>query len=117
MRIGSIPLGGGHPLVLISGLNVLESEAAAVETAPGLDAPGQLLVALEAAARRELLSRDVALRAVRETLEVLVRLGEIARREDVAAREGGEAEGEREDRCAYGAEDGRHQRFRSPYPR
>jgi 2-dehydro-3-deoxyphosphooctonate aldolase (KDO 8-P synthase) len=32
VRIGSVPLGGGHPLVLISGLNVLESEAAAVET-------------------------------------------------------------------------------------
>jgi 2-dehydro-3-deoxyphosphooctonate aldolase (KDO 8-P synthase) len=33
VRIGSVPLGGGHPLVLISGLNVLESEAAAVEVA------------------------------------------------------------------------------------
>jgi len=33
VEIGSIPLGGGAPLVLISGLNVLESEAAAVDTA------------------------------------------------------------------------------------
>ena len=33
VRIASVPLGGGHPLVLISGLNVLESEVAAVETA------------------------------------------------------------------------------------
>jgi len=33
VRIGSIPLGRGAPLVLISGLNVLESESAAVETA------------------------------------------------------------------------------------
>ncbi|NNL66537.1 MAG: 3-deoxy-8-phosphooctulonate synthase [Myxococcales bacterium] len=33
VQIASITLGGGAPLVLISGLNVLESEAAALETA------------------------------------------------------------------------------------
>jgi 2-dehydro-3-deoxyphosphooctonate aldolase (KDO 8-P synthase) len=32
VRIGPVPLGGGAPLVLISGLNVLESEDAAVAT-------------------------------------------------------------------------------------
>jgi 2-dehydro-3-deoxyphosphooctonate aldolase (KDO 8-P synthase) len=36
VHIGSVLLGGGEPLVLISGLNVLESEAAAVETAAAL---------------------------------------------------------------------------------
>jgi 2-dehydro-3-deoxyphosphooctonate aldolase (KDO 8-P synthase) len=33
MRIGKIPVGDGAPLVLISGLNVLEDEADAIETA------------------------------------------------------------------------------------
>lgn len=33
VQIASVPLGGGAPLVLISGLNVLESEAAALDTA------------------------------------------------------------------------------------
>jgi len=33
MRIGDIPIGAGAPLALISGLNVLESEAAALELA------------------------------------------------------------------------------------
>jgi 2-dehydro-3-deoxyphosphooctonate aldolase (KDO 8-P synthase) len=33
MRIGDIPVGAGAPLVLISGLNVLESEVAAVDLA------------------------------------------------------------------------------------
>jgi 2-dehydro-3-deoxyphosphooctonate aldolase (KDO 8-P synthase) len=33
MRIGKIPVGGGAPLVLISGLNVLETEADAIEVA------------------------------------------------------------------------------------
>jgi 2-dehydro-3-deoxyphosphooctonate aldolase (KDO 8-P synthase) len=33
MRIGNIPVGDGAPLVLISGLNVLEHEADAIETA------------------------------------------------------------------------------------
>ena len=37
MRIGKIPVGGGAPLVLISGLNVLETEADAVEV-PALEA-------------------------------------------------------------------------------
>ena len=32
VEIGSVPLGGGAPLVLISGLNVLEAEDAAVAT-------------------------------------------------------------------------------------
>jgi 2-dehydro-3-deoxyphosphooctonate aldolase (KDO 8-P synthase) len=36
LKIASIPMGGGAPLVLFSGLNVLESEAAAVETAEAL---------------------------------------------------------------------------------
>ncbi len=36
MQIGTIPLGDGAPLVLISGLNVLESEAAALETADAI---------------------------------------------------------------------------------
>ncbi|MEN8183500.1 MAG: 3-deoxy-8-phosphooctulonate synthase [Myxococcota bacterium] len=33
MRIASIPLGGGAPLVLIAGLNVIETEKATLETA------------------------------------------------------------------------------------
>ncbi len=36
MRIGDIPLGDGAPLVLIAGLNVIESEAATVEIASDL---------------------------------------------------------------------------------
>jgi 2-dehydro-3-deoxyphosphooctonate aldolase (KDO 8-P synthase) len=38
MRIGEIPLGGGAPLVLISGLNVLETAEAAVACAAALRA-------------------------------------------------------------------------------
>ncbi len=41
LKIGSIPLGGGAPLVLISGLNVLESEAAAVATATAVAETGR----------------------------------------------------------------------------
>ncbi len=33
MRIGDIPIGNGEPLILISGLNVLENKAAAIESA------------------------------------------------------------------------------------
>jgi len=33
MRIGNIPVGGGSPMVLISGLNVIENETDPVEVA------------------------------------------------------------------------------------
>jgi 2-dehydro-3-deoxyphosphooctonate aldolase (KDO 8-P synthase) len=36
IRIGDIPVGGGEPLVLIAGLNVIESEAATLEAARAL---------------------------------------------------------------------------------
>ena len=36
IRIGDIPVGGGAPLVLIAGLNVIESEAATLDMAHAL---------------------------------------------------------------------------------
>jgi 3-deoxy-D-manno-octulosonic acid (KDO) 8-phosphate synthase len=38
MRIGNIPVGDGAPLVLLSGLNVIENEADTVETARTIQA-------------------------------------------------------------------------------